>query len=219
MKLNNPERFANEFISEYLRISFGSLSKKELELLIFKLILIDQGLYLDFDKFKVSKLLKVSETKVSNLYKELQLRGETFNDEWFTKELKRLFKDLKVEVDSKRVILQVANPILKFYMEKFFNEKGIIVDYSFNKNILKINLEAFSELLLNEYLTEEEKREVLSSLNKNELEFKEIIKNGIISFVNGFSEEAGRKLAGIGSILFANGVTSLINFLKTSVMG
>jgi len=61
MKLNNPEKFANEFLSEYMRIAFSSLSKKEIELLIFKLVLVDQDLYFNFDKFKVSALLKLPE--------------------------------------------------------------------------------------------------------------------------------------------------------------
>ena len=62
-KLKKPEIFARSFIEEFLRSSFGSMSKKELELLIFKLLLKDRDELTKYNKFELSKLLKISESK------------------------------------------------------------------------------------------------------------------------------------------------------------
>ena len=119
MELENPEKFAKNFLEEFLSDSFGSKSKKEIELLIFKLLLQDSGYYKNFDRYKVSRFLKISDTKVVNMYKELQLRDDSFNEGWFVDSINQLISNAKLEVQSKKILLQVGDPLLKIEIEKF----------------------------------------------------------------------------------------------------
>ena len=213
MKLNNSEKFAEEFIQEYLRDAFGCFNKKEIELLIFKIILKDQGMYYNFDKFKVSKLLKISETKVVSLYRELQLRDEDFNDIWFEKELKKLLENSKLELSTEKIILQVNNPFLKLKIEEFFNSNGVIVDYSFNKNILKINVDAFIYLL--KEIIEKEELDKIEKLEKDK--FNNLMKIALENFVKGAYSQAGKKVVDLGSIVLTGGIESIISFVNSYI--
>jgi hypothetical protein len=213
MELENPEKFAKNFLEEFLSDSFGSKSKKEIELLIFKLILQDIGYYKNFDRYKVSRLLKISDTKVVNMYKELQLRDDSFNEEWFVDSINQLISNAKLEVQSKKILLQVGDPLLKIEIEKFFREKGFIVDYSFNKEILKLDLEGFEALLLS-VLKQEDIQNILSIVNaKNEEEVKSLLKIALENFVKGASNQVGKRFLNLGFSILTNGVSGIVEFI------
>jgi hypothetical protein len=103
--------------------------------------------------------------------------------------------------------------LLKIEIEKFFREKGFIVDYSFNKEILKLDLEGFEALLLS-VLKQEDIQKILNIVNaKNEEEIKNLLKIGLENFVKGASNQAGKRFVNLGFSILTNGVSSIVEFI------
>jgi len=217
IKINNKQSFTDDFMKEFSRYAFGSMSKKELELLIFKLILQDRGELTQYNKFELSKLLKITESRVKTLYNEVQLReDELFNDEWFILELRKMLSILKIENSTKKIVLQIDNPLFKSMFENIMRQDGVIVDYSFNKDIIKIDENAFS-LILNYILDDEEKTSIIDKINKvkdTDIDFTTLSKLAASSFVKSASSKAGEKFTEYGLDFASGGITSFINIVK-----
>jgi len=217
IQINNKNTFTDEFIKEFSRYAFGSMSKKEMELLIFKLILKDRNELINYNKFELSKLLKIPESKVKTLYNEMQLREDViFGEEWFVSELKKSLKILKLENSSGKIVLQLENPLFKSMFENLMRQDGVIVDYSFNKDIIKIDGKAF-EIILKKVLSDNEQKEIFDKIKKIDssiVDFDTILKTSLHHFVSSASSKAGEKFAEYSFDLLSGGVTSTVDFFK-----
>ena len=81
-----------------------------------------------------------------------------------------MLKVLKLENATGKIVLQIENPLFKSMFENMMRIDGTIVDYSFNKDIIKIDENAFA-LILEHILTEDEKIDVMKKIKKNQTDF------------------------------------------------
>ena len=102
------------------------------------------------------------------------------------------------------------NPFLKLKIEEFFNKNGVIVDYSFNRSILKINSEAFICLL--KEIIEKEELDKIEKLEKDK--FNNLMKIALENFVKGASIQVGKKLVDLGTLIFTGGVENIFGFIN-----
>jgi len=127
----------------YLEPSFGAMPKRDIDLLLFS-ELCNLGLLSKSDLFDVISKLKITRQKARNLIYESQLRaveGINLHDE-----LCELLSNPIVEkVDQ--INLEVDNPLLMDYLKSKMKYLHCLTDGSFNQDIVKMSVEAFSKLL------------------------------------------------------------------------
>ena len=160
----NKNNFSSDFLNKYKENGFGNLLKSDIDLTVLKFIL-KYKIYSDIigplpDKiinfnhshiFLLSKELRITQKKLKSLLERLSLiENETIYDEEFQSELKELIKkntDIN-KVKTEGVIkFYVPNISFKNELEKRIADIGFIADYSFNKEIITVDIHSVFVLL------------------------------------------------------------------------
>jgi len=146
-ELNNPANFAKGFLEKSCENGLGSLSKRDIDVLIFHL-LIQDGLYrLPEDIFKACRELKLTEAKVRNLYQEAQIKYKQYDENSAKEKFTKLISASTIEYKNDRFVFAVRDPLLKQYIEEWVASVGGFADTSFNKNIVSMNKEIFERIV------------------------------------------------------------------------
>lgn len=147
----NRDEFANEFLHKYLELGFGSLSKHDIDLLVYYLIKKHSKLFKGKSNYELSSLLKITERKLQSIQMESYLRYENLSISKNLEELNNKIGsgEIKPEIEGDKIRILIDSPILKRDFEYSITSVGHIVDYSFNKNILSLRLSSFFEALGN----------------------------------------------------------------------
>ncbi len=169
-----------KFLDDYKTPSFGSLSKKEIDLRIFELY-IDAGIIKkDPSIFDLVNELKISRSKARSLIYDYNLRKKS--EDMLKEDLKNLLKDGVVEKDD-RIKIEVDDPYLSDYIRNVLKSNKMIADGSFMKEILVLSTKAYCTLLENS-LTDEE-----ANATKKSLFGDSIAKNVMNGFMYKFLEK------------------------------
>ena len=162
MELRNPNKFSQHFIEEYLSRGFGVLPKREVDIIILH-YLIEDGVFEkdesgELDYYEMSSKLKISETKVRNLIKDVQLRYESFTEETFKLRLYQLISKTRFSFDRNQdyIIFSIANPMLKQTFEHWVAKVNGFTDSSFSSKIVKLSNDVFADVLVKLYGDESE---------------------------------------------------------------
>jgi hypothetical protein len=147
MNLNNPENFATQFIGEYFQSDFGSLSKRDIEILVFHLLLKDGRYDLPKDMFKACRELKLTETKVRNLYQSAQLKYALYDEDEAKARFIELVGEGLIERKGDKLVFIVRDPLLRQYFEEWVAEQGGFTDSSFNKNLVTVHRQTLEAIL------------------------------------------------------------------------
>ncbi len=80
--LQDPANFSETFLDEYCKNGLGGgFSKRDVDVLVFFLLLQDERYQLPEDIFIACRELKLSETKVRRLYQDAQLKYMQYDEE------------------------------------------------------------------------------------------------------------------------------------------
>jgi len=197
----------NNFLESYLKPSFGSLSKTEIEIHVLKL-LEQTGKITEEEKssqYKLATELKVSPSKAKNLWYNWSLRK--YKDEEFKKMLEEILLDPKYNSykdEGGWFFLQIENPLLLEYVKSRIQELGHIQDGSFSSKIVKLQTKALISLI--EDCIGKEKNEILKKLGITEDNFKELFIKTIKEFAEQYITKSGVDLA-----------TAVFTFLKSKI--
>lgn len=154
----------------YSNPSFGSMSKHDIDLLLFdsmvKLGLINKNPTI----YTVMKELKVTRAKARNLIYEYQLRKVKSEDE-LGEQLCDILKTPLLTRESNNVWLEIDNPYLVDFVRNELKQLGYVTDGSFHAELVKLSVEAFSglyeKMLPNERKKDIEKRLVKLGIKPN----------------------------------------------------
>ncbi len=163
-KIINKESFFQDFFQEYLKYGLGSLSKKDTEILILKLILDDQAKnnFQELDIFSLARDLKISTSKLRNLIKEVQLRNNLVTDEIVKKRIIHIFESNRWKLHGDQIHISVVDPLLRERFLEHIYKANSFADYSFNAEILKIEKSVFAKVISN--LSERSLEEIIKCL-------------------------------------------------------
>lgn len=164
-----PEKeraFVEEFLQEYLSRGFGSLSKREVDVLVMHLLM----KYADLDgmsNFDLSLAFKLSETKVKNLKYESSLKHSKNSASSIEHDFLSLLDKAKLKVIGKEtwISLAIEDNFLKSAIKAKVKENGSFTDSSFNSEIVKISAEDFS-YLMDEFYDGDEKENIKKEVTK-----------------------------------------------------
>jgi hypothetical protein len=173
-KIINKESFFQDFFQEYLKYGLGSLSKKDTEILILKLILDDQAKnnFQELDIFSLARDLKISTSKLRNLIKEVQLRNNLVTDEIVKKRIIQIFESNRWKLHGDQIHISVVDPLLRERFLEHIYKANSFADYSFNAEILKIEKSVFAKVISN--LSERSLEEIIKCL-PNEFKNKDLL--------------------------------------------
>lgn len=183
------EIFSKEFIESYTKNAFGSFSARETEILIFMLFQKIGLLQQEDSLYKISRLLKISPTKVKNLLLQSKLRDPSFDERRVVTSLIASIKQAILDQENKNILLSIEDPLVREDVIDKFKGLGHLPDFSRNKEILKVSVDAFAALA-DRLLDEEEKAEIIAKL-KNNKDVKEFVsstfKDTLIHIISTFA--------------------------------
>ncbi|MEN9281084.1 MAG: hypothetical protein RL594_19 [Bacteroidota bacterium] len=139
--------FGKAFLSEYLSKGFGTISKREIELLVLRSMLESKSndkidsILLDVDEAALSKELRIRTTRVHSMITDLRYRHRPTDDT-----LRKLLKTelARGEFDEKSglVRVQIDDELLREYAKTVAKQHGI-VDRGLDRTIIEMHSETF----------------------------------------------------------------------------
>lgn len=217
LNLKNSNSFLKEFLSEYLSHGFQSLSKTDLDLLIFYLL--NKNRVLDIDKsiHATSKLLKISPSRVKNLMLNSTLRWDKIDSSSILESIfNRILTAEKLDIVKKqnpnyikanKLPILLENPVEKLEFENAVKMLDSIPEYVLNREVLIINISTIIQLARKAYENENfdydnliDDKDFIKSILKKDLKkinfddfklllssLKKNIENNSIETINKFS--------------------------------
>lgn len=217
----------DELSEQFYNANFGTLSKTEFELMMFRFYLeklisinkFEDGTidYVKCSDYKISKDLGITQQRVKNLKIKNQLT-HPIDFQW-EKALAKLTKNARYDQNTKRITLNIPDPNLYLEIQNFIEDNGAYIEKQLNSKVLQLRAEYYIDLIV--ALEPEEKRKtIIKSLKKL---FKD---NGVDD--NVFQDkEIGKSLlhaaisitdvaANLSSIISSNNLigTALLNLIK-----
>lgn len=197
-----------ELIKDYFSPAFGSISKRDLDILLFiklqKLKLISENPEI----YELISELRVTRAKARSLLYESKLRQSTTKQ--LDEELIEIITNPIFLKDNDKIGLEIGNPYLIDYIKDKLKKINHITDGSFSPELIKLTPEAF-EALFESYVPNESKSEILKILisigAKEDTTLKGVLK--------GMFKKLGSKIADkVGEEIGENIVDYLSLFFK-----
>ena len=137
-----------EMLQKYSNPSFGSMSKRDIDILMFT-ALQDLGI-IDSNPqiYDVVRLLHITRSKARNLIYESTLRRQEADkmDAYLKKELERVIVQPKFLKEGDKICIEIDNPLLIDYIRQQLRDLGHITDGSFSSELVKMTSNAFTDL-------------------------------------------------------------------------
>ena len=153
-----------KFICAYTEPSLGSMSKHDIDLLMFETMVSLDLIKEDASIYEIMRDLKVTRSKARSLIYEYKLR-KTENEEALKVELEKIMEKPLLSNQSSSVQLEVDNPYLIDYIRNELKKLGYVTDGSFHAELVKMSAEAFAELY-EKTISDKTKKEINEQLIK-----------------------------------------------------
>jgi len=203
----------------YAQPSFGALPKREIDLLVFSL-LYEVGFFGNSPGMQaISRQLRIPISKAKALFYEMQLRDKACDESWFhdaflrTLKTSRVFIEKSASRDAGRIELGVENPLLRSELESRIKKLQGYPDYSFNREILKIDFESFSALM--SQVAKDQKQDIEAAIiaalkSKNSKQPKLLSWQELMNeFLKAVAKESGKQVADLSLGMLTGGVSSI----------
>ncbi|MFC4726515.1 hypothetical protein AB6B38_14645 (plasmid) [Glycocaulis abyssi] len=120
--------FAKAFVEQYIAVGFGVLTKREIDLLVLKLLHKHAEDFNHLTDFDVARKLRTTKRKIRSLRDELSFR-EAGEDVELSKQLRKVLKHAEVlKSDNSMVMVQIDDAVLRGYAERVLRSQFAIVD-------------------------------------------------------------------------------------------
>lgn len=149
-------------VDTYCTPSFGSLSKHDVDLLIYASMISLGIVQDDASIYDLMRILKITRTKARNLMYEYQLR-KIQNDDELKKRLREQLNKPLLSCKSENVSIEIDSPFLIDYIRHELKRLGYITDGSFHSELVTMTKDAFAALYY-DILSEEERKQVEKQL-------------------------------------------------------
>ena len=148
LKIEDPGKFCETFLAEYCKNGLGvGFSKRDLDVLIFYLLLKDGRYNMPADIYKVCRDFKLSEIKVRNLYQDVQLRYNQYDKDIAKERFITIVESGAIELKDDKLTFTIREPLLRQYFEEWVAEVNGFTDSSFNRNLVTVSKKTFSMIL------------------------------------------------------------------------
>lgn len=150
-QIQNSQGFAQDFLTHYFASGFGGMQKRDLDTLVFGLLLkygAFGGSADSPDVTEISFQLGISPARVRNLLRDAQLRYLQYDEHEAKIRFIKLFESARFEQKDSYVTFSVSDPLLQQYFTRWLNQVNGFFDATFNPNLIKISYEALADVFL-----------------------------------------------------------------------
>jgi hypothetical protein len=169
MALTKPEKqhFAATFVTTFLQGGFGSMSKREIELLVFHLLSNTRD-YKKKSNYELASALRIPESRVKSMRLSSALRYSEINSIAVLHGIVLRLRDNQqhLNLEESKIEISLEDPIERREIENFLKLKGHHAEYHFNSEVLRIAPIRLFEL-------------IVETLENGEQEFNNLIQNSI----------------------------------------
>ena len=185
-----------DLVESYLQPSYGSMSKRDFEILLFMKLQNLDTIDENPDLYQLIKDLKISRTRVRNLLYEAKMR--TSEDEDLDSELIKLLEKPVFLKDGDKVAIEIQNPLLTDHFRFKLKKLNYITDGSFSAELVKFTYSAYIELvvsLMSDEVKQETKKVLVESGIMPDKSFKGIFTEFVKKIGAKIANEAGEQAA------------------------
>lgn len=186
-----------ELIADYLTPAYGSISKRDFEILLFMKLQELGVVDANPEIYDMVSSFRISRTKARNLLYDAKMRSSSKED--LDRELVELIKTPKFYSDNDKISLEVGNPFLIDHLKAKLKNLGYITDASFSPELVRMTEQSFIALF-DSMMTEKSKKEVKKALiqcgAKEDDSFQAILTSAVRSVTTKFMGEAGGRSIG-----------------------
>lgn len=200
-----PSEFESAFLERFTAYGLGGLTKRDTEVLV--MYLLDTFGGGEFGKLnslsnqEVSVKLKIPVSKVKQLRYEAGLKHGGDADSQARARLLVALSKAVLEPDAKKICLIIEDSLAKNWLQGNLKSSGLIFDYSFNSEIIKVDANGLFEVLgrfFDRDATDEfkEKYELLVA-QENQVRVAQEFKKIASGFAVGAAKAAGFGVVGL----------------------
>lgn len=167
-------KFFDELSARFYNANFGTLSKSEFELMMFRFYfekMISKNTFedktIDYSNcsdYKISKDLGITQQRVKNLKIKSHLAHPIKEFDW-KKALAKLTENARYDNITNRITLNIPDPNLLLEIQNFIEENGAYVEKQLNGKVLQLRAEYYIDLIV-ALEPEEKRKEITKSLKK-----------------------------------------------------
>ena len=144
---STEKEFTNSLFEFYTQNSFGSVSKRELDIFLFNWFQ-KLGKIRSPDSWKIAKELRISQTKARTLLYESSLRNAEISDEIQIKQVLDNPPSFKESAKNGKLIsLNIDNRYARDAIRSYLREVKYFSDTSFASDVITMSIEAYVALL------------------------------------------------------------------------
>ncbi len=160
--------FGKEFLKHYLYDGYGTMPKKEIDILVFHLISESKDIK-GKTNYEVANKLSLTESKVKGLILESSLKYNPADHKAVViKIVSRLAEEInRSDSKTENIKISLENPIEKREFERAVKKLGCYVDYTLNKEVLKVDAFLLLEIILDN-LDKKQLKDIKDLKNKRE---------------------------------------------------
>jgi hypothetical protein len=142
-------KFGNDFVERYLSHGFGSMTKSEIDILVFHLISEAEEIK-DESNYKVANKLQITESKVKSLRLNSSLKYKPANHRAVLGNIvTRIIDEMqKPEFESGQVTITLENPVDQREFEHAVKLAHRNIEYGMNRELLKVKPIALFEIVM-----------------------------------------------------------------------
>lgn len=186
---------------------FGTMQKTNYESVLFHVLMLNG--YGKKTDFELSRLLKISETRVRNLRYKCSLEYPIDDD--YKEQLTTILKEATYKWDGNRIQFCIPDKMLRLYTNNLLEEDGNFTDSSFNSSIVSLTPMDMVDLMkklcdkesvLESYTNYEEIRKLVRNSTDRSLKGlpkskSELIRDGAIAFVKDVASKVSPRFSDI----------------------
>ena len=171
-------RTFKEILKKYINPAFGSMSKKDFEILLFTEMQNTGIIEKKPDVYNVISCLKVTRQKARNLIYESQMRNSSERE--LDDDLKKILLEFNIENDGEKIHIEITNPLLIDHIKWKLRTLNCIADSSFSTDIVRMSKDAYVKLFC-KMIPEHDKEELKDALIKcgaeNGIDVETVVRN------------------------------------------
>lgn len=198
---------SNSLINEYLERGFGTMTKREFEVMILHDLL--QNELKGKSNYEISRKLGITEAKVKGLVYEVSLKYDKDEETWKQRFMQAI---QKVNLFEKKdhVVFSIEDKATRSYLDALLKSKGRFSDKSFNSEIVIMRTIDFVDLLDSLFSPSEKNsimKEAIIKIDGNEGSADKGFKDHMLDVINLTIEKGKEKVAD----LTVEGIVKLIS--------
>jgi hypothetical protein len=184
-------RLLQEFLEFYRTPSFGSPSKRDIDVKVFGMLRDLGELPEESSLFQLAQRLKITRAKARGLLFDHEVRGAS-EDEPINERIRPAVAGARFSKDGTYFVFEVESPYLQALIRERVRSLGHISDSSFNTSLVRLSLDAATDLI-NSLLSADQRTAVhnaLVSAGAPDASFKGVLKGALGALGKKFGGEA-----------------------------